>query len=69
MDDAMSPIEVRLECLRLAVEFGSGRDVLKPHLLADTYYEWVVQGSEETRPEASRKDDSPTKAKNSRSVR
>lgn len=68
MDD-MSPIDIRLECLRLAVEFGSQRDVLKPHLLAETYYEWVTQGSGEIRPGDSRTDDSHKSAKNSRGVR
>ena len=67
--DETSPIDIRLECLRLAVEFGSQRDVLKPHLLADTYYEWVTQGSGKTRPKDSRIDDSHTKAIKSRGVR
>ena len=67
--DKTAKIELRLECLRLAVENGSARDFKEPHRLADTYYEWVTQGSGETRPEDSRKDGGPTKAKNSRNVR
>ena len=62
-------IEIRLECLRYAIEFGSARDVLEPHLLADKYFEWVMQGSGEERPAGSRKDDSATSAKKARSVR
>ena len=62
-------IEIRLECLRYAIEFGSARDVLEPHLLADTYFEWVMRGSDEKRPAGSRKDDSATSAKKARSVR
>ena len=68
MDEASS-VDVRLECLRLAVENGSARDLKEPHLLADTYYQWVMQGSEETCPADNRKDEGRKKAKNSRSVR
>jgi hypothetical protein len=67
--DEPSQLEVRMDCLRLAVEFGSARDLKNPHLLADVYYEWVTQGSGETRPEDSRTDDSRMKAKKSRGVR
>lgn len=62
-------IELRLECLRLAVEFGSARDFKEPDALADRYYQWVVQGSEATRPGDNRIDDSPKKAQKSRNVR
>ena len=61
--------ELRLECLRLAVEFGSARDFKEPDVLAEKYYQFVTQGSGATRPEDSRKDGGPTKAKNSRNVR
>lgn len=66
---SMDNIEIRLECLRLALDFGTQRDVIKPESLADTYYEWVVQGSGLSRPVGSREDDSPTRAKKSRGVR
>lgn len=69
MDEGLTKKEIRLECLRLAVENGKSRDILQPHLLADLYYEWVMQGSEETRPDDNRKDEGRKKAKNSRSVR
>ena len=62
-------VEIRLECLRYAIEYGSARDVLEPHLLADKYFEWVMRGSDEERPAGSRKDDSATSAKKARSVR
>jgi hypothetical protein len=65
----MDDVEIRLECLRVALEYGTQRDVLNPDHLADKYYEWVTQGSESHRPVASRKDDSPTRAKKSRGVR
>ncbi len=69
MDDGLSRTEVRLECLRLAVEFGSSRSIMNPHLLADTYYEWVTQGSGEIRPDDSRKDGGHKSAEKTRSVR
>lgn len=69
MDSELSVTDIRLECLRLAVEFGSQRDVLNPHLLADVYYEWVTRGSEATRPADDQKDGGPKSAVKARSVR
>jgi len=56
-DDSLSPVEVRLECLRIAVEFGTQRDMLNPEQLVDKYYQVVMQGSGENRPVGNRKDD------------
>lgn len=56
-DDLLSPVEVRLECLRIAVEFGTQRDMLNPEQLVDKYYQLVTQGSGENRPVGNRKDD------------
>lgn len=70
--DELSPEGIRLECLRLAVEFGSARDLKEPDILAEKYYQFVMQGSGklcECRPEDNRIDDSPTKAQKSRRVR
>ena len=69
MDNELSVTDIRLECLRLAVEFGSQRDVLNPHLLADQYYEWVTRGSEATRPADDQKDGGHKSAEKTRSVR
>jgi hypothetical protein len=70
MDNELTPRqEVRLECMRLAVEFGTQRDLLHPEKLADIYYEWIMQDSSETSPQDNRIDDSLKSAKNSRSVR
>ena len=70
MDNEITPTqEIRLECLRLAVEFGTQRDLLHPNKLADIYYEWVMQGSLATSPQDNRIDDSLKSDKNSRSVR
>jgi hypothetical protein len=70
MDDLLTPRqEVRLECMRLAVEFGTQRDLLHPEKLADIYYKWIMEDSSETSPQDNRIDDSLKSAKNSRSVR
>ena len=62
-------VHVRLECLRYAIEFGTARDVVEPARLADRYYEWVMQGSEETRPADNRKDGDRKQVRKARSVR
>ena len=62
-------VQVRLECLRYAIEFGTARDVVEPARLADKYYEWVMQGSEATRPADNRKDGGRKQARKARSVR
>ena len=62
-------IELRLECLRIAIEFGTQRDIMNPSHLAESYYEWVTQGSDQDRPVDNRKDGGPTPAKKARSVR
>ena len=70
MDDLLTPRqEVRLECMKLAVEYGTQRDLLHPEKLADIYYKWIMQDSSETSPQDNRIDDSLKSAKNSRSVR
>jgi len=70
MDNEITPTqEIRLECLRLAVEFGTQRDLLHPNKLADIYYEWVMQGSLATSPQDNRIDDSLKSALKTRSVR
>jgi len=62
-------VHVRLECLRYAIEFGTARDVVEPDRLADKYYEWVMQGSEATRPADNRKDGGRKQVRKARSVR
>ena len=63
------PVLVRMECLRIAVEFGTQRDMLNPENLVERYYQVVTQGSGAIRPDDIRKDESRTKAQNSRNVR
>ena len=69
-ESTLSPLEIRLECLRMAVEFGTKRDIMNPVALADKYYNWVMsEGSGEIRPQDHRKDDSHKSAQKTRSVR
>jgi hypothetical protein len=69
-ESTLSPLEIRLECLRMAVEFGTQRDIMNPVALADKYYNWVMsEGSGEIRPQDHRKDDSHKSAQKTRSVR
>ena len=70
MVDELTPDQqIRLECLRLAVEFGTQRDMLHPDKLADIYYEWMMKGSLVTSPQDNRIDDSLKSAQKTRSVR
>lgn len=62
-------VQVRLECLRYAIEFGTARDVVEPDRLADRYYEWVMQGSGQARPADNRKDGGRKQVRKARSVR
>jgi len=52
----MDDVEIRLECLRIAVEFGSQRDMESPEHLVEKYYQVVTQGSGASRPVDNRKD-------------
>ena len=61
--------ELRLECMKLAVEFGTQRDMLHPDKLADIYFEWIMRDSLETSLADNRIDDSLKQTKNARSVR
>ena len=38
--------EVRLECLRFAVEFGSVANIKNPIPLAEMYFKWVMDNPE-----------------------
>ena len=70
MDNELTPQqEVRLECMKLAVEYGTQRDLLHPEKLADIYYKWIMQDSSETSPQDNRIDDSLKSAQKTRSVR
>ena len=69
-ESTLSPLEIRLECLRMVVEFDTRRNIMNPVGLADKYYNWVMsEGSGEIRPQDHRKDDSHKSAQKTRSVR
>ena len=70
--DELDYRQLRVDVLRVALEFGTQRDVLKPDQLFNSYWELVMQGSGKLcscRPEDNRIDDSPKKAQKSRNVR
>lgn len=60
---------LRLDCLRIAVEFGTQRDMQNPENLVERYYQVITQGSGVSRPDGGGEDHSPKKAKKSRNVR
>ena len=41
----ITDVEIRLECLRLATEFGVENDSKDPIPIAVKYYDWVKQNS------------------------
>ena len=41
--DEISDVEVKLECLRLATEFGPENDRRDPLPVAQTYYDWATK--------------------------
>ena len=44
--DVKPDIQIRLECLRLATEFGVENDRRDPLPIAQKYYDWVNQNSQ-----------------------
>ena len=44
--DVAADIQVRLECIRLATEFGVENDRKDPLPIAEKYYDWVNQNSQ-----------------------
>jgi len=51
----ISDIEIRLECLRLATEFGPEYERTDPLNVADKYFNWVKQVSSDNRKTARKK--------------
>ena len=41
----ITDVEIKLECLRLAVEFGPENDRKDPLQIAQKYYDWSIQSS------------------------
>jgi hypothetical protein len=44
--DVAADIQIRLECIRLATEFGVENDRKDPIPVAEKYYNWVKQNSQ-----------------------
>jgi hypothetical protein len=51
----ITDIEIRLECLRLATEFGPEYERKDPLAKADKYFNWVKQVSSDNRKTARKK--------------
>ena len=43
--EIITETEVRLECLRLATEFGPENDRRDPPPIAENYFDWVMKSS------------------------
>ena len=53
----ISEVEIKLECLRLATEFGPENDRRDPLPIAENYFKWVMQNSKrQSEKTASKKD-------------
>ena len=55
--EIITDTEVRLECLRLATEFGPENDRRDPLPVADNYYAWVKQNSKRQSEKTAKKKD------------
>ena len=55
--EIITETEVRLECLRLATEFGPENDRRDPLPIADNYYDWVMQNSKRQPEKTAKKKD------------
>ena len=45
-NDVPADIQIRLECIRLATEFGPENDRKDPLPIAQKYYDWSTQNSQ-----------------------
>jgi len=55
--EIITEAEVRLECLRLATEFGPEFERKDPLPKADVYFEWVTQNSKRQSAKTAKKKD------------
>ena len=55
--EIITEIEVRLECLRLATEFGPEFERKDPLPKAEVYFDWVTQNSKRQSAKTARKKD------------
>jgi hypothetical protein len=54
-EEELSEVEIRLECLRLAAEFGAEYQRQDPIPQAEKYFDWVQVSKKTTRKEPSKK--------------
>ena len=47
----LSDVEIKLECLRLATEFGPENDRKDPLPIAQEYYNWATKSNSKRKPE------------------
>ncbi len=55
--EIITDTEVRLECLRLATEFGPENDRRNPLPIAENYFDWVKQTSKRQSEKTAKKKD------------
>ena len=55
--EIITDAEVRLECLRLATEFGPENDRRDPLPIAENYFEWVIKNSKRQSEKTAKKKD------------
>lgn len=48
----INPVEIRLECLRIATEFGTENERRDPIQIAENYFNWVMSEKNSTRKSA-----------------
>jgi hypothetical protein len=45
----INPVEIKLECLRIATEFGTENERRDPIQVAQNYFDWVMSEKNSTR--------------------
>ena len=55
--EIITDTEVRLECLRLATEFGPENDRRDPLPIAENYFDWVMKSSKRQPEKTAKKKD------------
>jgi len=48
----INPVDIKLECLRIATEFGTENERRDPIQIAQNYFDWVMREKNSTRKSA-----------------
>jgi len=48
----INPVDIKLECLRIATEFGTENERRDPIQIAQNYFDWVMSEKNSTRKSA-----------------